>query len=99
MSSSSLTTELSPKKKGEDLSLDMALRPKSFDEYVGQEKIKKNLKILIEAAQKRGEPLEHLLFYGPAGLGKTTLAHLIANETASQIKITSGPAVEKVGGL
>ncbi|OGF63927.1 Holliday junction DNA helicase RuvB [Candidatus Giovannonibacteria bacterium RIFCSPHIGHO2_01_FULL_45_24] len=99
MSSADQNTELSPKKKNEDLSLDMALRPKSFGEYVGQENIKKNLKILIEAAKKRGEPLEHLLFYGPAGLGKTTLAHLIAKETASQIKITSGPAVEKVGDL
>lgn len=89
----------SNKKRSDDLSLDMALRPKSFEEYVGQENIKKNLKILIEAAKKRGEPLEHLLFYGPAGLGKTTLAHLIAKETQSQIRITSGPAVEKVGDL
>lgn len=79
--------------------MDLALRPRSFDEYVGQESIKKNLKILIEAAQKRNEPLEHLLFYGPAGLGKTTLAHLVAKETSSQIKITSGPAIEKVGDL
>jgi len=81
------------------LSLDLALRPKSFEEYVGQEKVKNNLKILIEAAKKRKEPLEHLLFYGPAGLGKTTLAHLVAKETSSQIKITSGPAIEKVGDL
>ncbi|KKT29714.1 MAG: Holliday junction ATP-dependent DNA helicase RuvB [Parcubacteria group bacterium GW2011_GWC1_44_10] len=81
------------------MSLDLALRPKSFDEYVGQEKVKNNLKILIEAAKRRKEPLEHLLFYGPAGLGKTTLAHLVARETASQIKITSGPAIEKVGDL
>ena len=99
MSSADQNTELSPKKKNEDLSLDMALRPKSFGEYVGQENIKKNLKILIEAAKKRKEPLEHLLFYGPAGLGKTTLAHLVAKETSSQIKITSGPAIEKVGDL
>ena len=81
------------------MSLDLALRPKSFEEYVGQEKVKNNLKILIEAAKKRKEPLEHLLFYGPAGLGKTTLAHLVAKETSSQIKITSGPAIEKVGDL
>ncbi|QQG42685.1 MAG: Holliday junction branch migration DNA helicase RuvB [Candidatus Giovannonibacteria bacterium] len=99
MSSVSQNIELSPKKKSEDLSLDVALRPKSFEEYVGQDKVKRNLKILIEAAKKRGEPLEHLLFYGPAGLGKTTLAYLIAKETASQIKITSGPAVEKIGDL
>lgn len=81
------------------MSLDLALRPKSFEEYVGQEKTKNNLKILIEAAKKRKEPLEHLLFYGPAGLGKTTLAYLVAKETKSQIKITSGPAIEKVGDL
>src|SRR3989338_1635252 len=99
MSSDEIKNQLTPKKRSEDLSLDLALRPKSFDEYVGQEGIKKNLKILIEAAQKRNEPLEHLLFYGPAGLGKTTLAHLVAKETSSQIKITSGPAIEKVGDL
>ena len=106
MSSDETKSQLSPspaeragKKRSDDLSLDLALRPKSFEEYVGQESIKKNLKILIEAAQKRNEPLEHLLFYGPAGLGKTTLAHLVAKETQSQIKITSGPAIEKVGDL
>ena len=106
MSSDEIKSKLSPppteragKKRSDDLSLDLALRPKSFDEYVGQESIKKNLKILIEAAKKRNEPLEHLLFYGPAGLGKTTLAHLVAKETSSQIKITSGPAIEKVGDL
>lgn len=81
------------------MSLDLALRPGNFEEYVGQENIKNNLKILIEASKKRGDPLEHLLFYGPAGLGKTTLAHLIAKETNSQIKITSGPAIEKIGDL
>ena len=95
----SLRDEVTGKKRSDDLSLDLALRPRSFDEYVGQENIKKNLKILIEAAKKRKEPLEHLLFYGPAGLGKTTLAHLVAKETSSQIKITSGPAIEKVGDL
>ena len=89
----------SPKKRSEDRSLDLALRPKSFNEYVGQEKIKENLKILICAAKKRGESIEHLLFCGPAGLGKTTLAHLIANEIGTQIKVTSGPAIEKVGDL
>jgi len=91
--------EISHKKRSEDLSLDLALRPLNFEEYVGQEKVKKNLKILIEAAKKRNEPLEHLLFYGPAGLGKTTLAHLVAHEINAQVKSTSGPAIEKVGDL
>lgn len=90
---------ISPKKRSEDRSLDLALRPSSFGEYIGQEKIKENLKILIGAAKKRGESIEHLLFCGPAGLGKTTLAHLIANEVNTQIKVTSGPAIEKVGDL
>ncbi len=79
--------------------LDQALRPNSFDEYVGQEKIKKNLKILLKAAGQRKHQPEHLLFYGPPGLGKTTLANLIAKETSSQLKSTSGPAIEKVGDL
>lgn len=91
--------EISPKKRGEDRSLDLALRPKTFIEYVGQEKIKQNLSILIEAAKRRGESIEHLLFCGPAGLGKTTLAHLVAHEIGAQIKVTSGPAIEKVGDL
>lgn len=88
-----------PKKRSEDRSLDLALRPKTFGEYMGQEKIKQNLNILIEAAKKRGDPIEHLLFCGPAGLGKTTLAHLVAHEVSAQIKVTSGPAIEKVGDL
>src|SRR3989344_5658444 len=88
-----------PKKRSEDRSLDLALRPKTFVEYIGQEKIKQNLNILIEAAKKRGDPIEHLLFCGPAGLGKTTLAHLVAHEVNAQIKVTSGPAIEKVGDL
>lgn len=92
-------TNTSPKKRSEDRSLDLALRPKVFNEYVGQEKTKQNLKILIGAAKKRGESIEHLLFCGPAGLGKTTLAHLVANEINAQIKVTSGPAIEKVGDL
>ncbi|MCI0533571.1 Holliday junction branch migration DNA helicase RuvB [bacterium] len=79
--------------------LDTALRPSAWDEYIGQETIKKNLKILISAAQERGHPPEHVLFYGSPGLGKTTLAHLIARETGAQIKTTSGPAIEKVGDL
>lgn len=79
--------------------LDQTLRPASFDEYVGQEGIKKNLGILLKAAKERNHPPEHLLFYGPPGLGKTTLAYLIAKENGSQIKITAGPAVDKVGDL
>lgn len=79
--------------------LDQALRPGTFSEYIGQKHIKNNLHILLTAAKERAHPPEHLLFYGPPGLGKTTLAHLIAKETASQIKITSGPAIEKVGDL
>lgn len=79
--------------------LDQALRPNRFDDYIGQETIKKNLKILLQAAKERAHPPEHVLFYGPPGLGKTTLAHLIANEMGCQVKSTSGPAIEKVGDL
>lgn len=79
--------------------LDQTLRPSEWDDYVGQENIKKNLKILLTAAKERSHPPEHILFYGPPGLGKTTLAHLIAKETSSQMKITSGPAIEKIGDL
>lgn len=82
-----------------DKSLDLRLRPQRWEEYIGQEQIKKNLQILLEAAAQRNEPLEHLLFYGPPGLGKTTLAHLIAKEFNAQIKITSGPTIERVGDL
>ena len=79
--------------------LDQTLRPSRWEEYIGQENIKKNLKILLEAAKERGHPPEHLLFYGPPGLGKTTLAHLIAKETNNQMRSTSGPAIEKIGDL
>jgi len=79
--------------------LDQTLRPNVWDEYIGQENIKENLKILLQAAEERSHPAEHILFYGPPGLGKTTLANLIAKETRRQIKITSGPAIEKVGDL
>jgi len=85
--------------KKEDSYLDQTLRPEIWDDYIGQENIKENLKILLRAAEERSHPAEHLLFYGPPGLGKTTLAHLIAKETNRQIKITSGPAIEKVGDL
>jgi Holliday junction DNA helicase RuvB len=79
--------------------LDQALRPNNWDDYIGQDTIKENLKILLTAAKERGHTAEHILFYGPPGLGKTTLAHLIAKETSRQLKSTSGPAIEKVGDL
>ncbi|PJE64225.1 MAG: Holliday junction branch migration DNA helicase RuvB [Candidatus Ryanbacteria bacterium CG10_big_fil_rev_8_21_14_0_10_43_42] len=90
---------LTPAGERDDKSLDMTLRPQTWDDYIGQSTIKENLSIFIEAAKKRGEPMEHALFYGPPGLGKTTLAHLIAKEMGSQIRITSGPAIERVGDL
>lgn len=83
----------------DDTTIDSVLRPKNWDEYVGQDKIKRNLKIILEAAKKRQEPSDHILFYGQAGLGKTTLAHLVAKELGSNLKITSGPALEKMGDL
>ncbi|HXK37764.1 MAG TPA: Holliday junction branch migration DNA helicase RuvB [Candidatus Paceibacterota bacterium] len=97
-----MSSELSnilPNGKNDSLFLDQKLRPSSWGDYVGQEHIKQNLNILLTAAKERGHPPEHLLFYGPPGLGKTTLAHLIASESKSQLKVTSGPAIEKVGDL
>ncbi|OHA01645.1 MAG: Holliday junction DNA helicase RuvB [Candidatus Sungbacteria bacterium RIFCSPHIGHO2_02_FULL_49_12] len=85
--------------KPEDKGLDLALRPQKWDEYIGQESTKENLKILIEAARRRNESIEHVLLYGPSGLGKTTLAYLIAREMNANIRITSGPAIERVGDL
>ena len=79
--------------------LDQTLRPRTWQEYVGQDKIKKNLRVIIDAAKKRGEPMEHLLFYGSSGLGKTTISYIIAQEMGANIKTTSGPAVEKAGDL
>jgi holliday junction DNA helicase RuvB len=82
-----------------DKVIEPSLRPKSFDEYVGQDKIKQNLEISIRAAKRRGQHIEHVLLYGPAGLGKTTLAHIIASQAGANLKATSGPAIEKVGDL
>lgn len=79
--------------------IENSLRPNTLDEYIGQDKVKENMKIYIESAKKRGEPLDHCLFYGPPGLGKTTISNIIANEMHSNIKITSGPAIEKPGDL
>ena len=90
---------IAPAPKSEDATLDLALRPQRWDEYIGQEQVKKNLAILIEAAGMRKEPIEHVLLSGPAGLGKTTLAHLIARRTNTNIRVTSGPAIERVGDL
>lgn len=78
---------------------DNPLRPKTFDDYIGQQKVKENLRVYIEAAKLRGEPLDHVLLYGPPGLGKTTLSNIIANELGVNIRITSGPAIEKPGDL
>jgi len=87
------------KLKQRDQVLDSALRPQSFDEYVGQKTVKENLKVLLKAAKERNHQPEHLLFYGPPGLGKTTISHLVAKTLGANMKTTSGPAIEKVGDL
>jgi len=94
-----MSSPITNQKRSEDNYLDSTLRPHSFNEYMGQQKIKDNLQILIQAAKKRNEAIDHILLYGSAGLGKTTLAHIIAREMGNSIKITSGPAIEKIGDL
>jgi len=90
---------LSPDAEPEEAALDRALRPQHLDDLIGQERVRENLRILIAAAQGRNEALEHTLFYGPPGLGKTTLAHICANEMGAPIRITAGPAIERPGDL
>jgi len=90
---------VSPRRKGDEAAFDASLRPKRLSEYIGQDRVKANLEICISAAQKRGEPLEHILLHGPPGLGKTTLAGIIAREMGVNVRTTSGPAVERPGDL
>lgn len=94
-----LSSPISPILTQEDKTLETTLRPKSWETYVGQDKVKKNIQIIIEAAKKRQEPIEHLLFYGGSGLGKTTISYIIAKELGTKIRTIAGPTIEKVGDL
>ena len=91
--------ELTPERLPVDVSAELSLRPKRLSEFIGQEKLKSNLSVFLKAAQQRSEPLDHLLLYGPPGLGKTTVAHIVALEMGTPIHVTSGPAVERPGDL
>ncbi|MBI5199470.1 MAG: AAA family ATPase, partial [Nitrospirae bacterium] len=90
---------ITSKPKDEDLGFEINLRPATFEEFVGQDRIKDNLRVFIQATKQRNEPLDHVLFCGPPGLGKTTLAHIIAKELGVNIKATSGPVLERPGDL
>jgi holliday junction DNA helicase RuvB len=90
---------ISPQGRPEEVVVDAALRPRTLDEMVGQDRLRENLRILIEAARSRGEALDHVLLYGPPGLGKTTLAHVISHEMGAGLKVTAGPAIERAGDL
>jgi Holliday junction DNA helicase RuvB len=90
---------ISPEGRPEEVVVDAALRPKTLAEMIGQDRLRENLSILIQAARARGEPLDHILFYGPPGLGKTSLAHILSNEMGTALKVTSGPAIERAGDL
>ena len=85
--------------RDEDLEMDLSLRPAKLQDFIGQEKLKENLSIYIQAARKRKEPIDHILFFGPPGLGKTTLAHIIAKEMGANIRTTAGPVLERPGDL
>ncbi len=94
-----VNTSVSDDDADDEQIIEVTLRPQRFDEYIGQERLKKNLGLAIDAAKKRGEPIDHVLLYGPPGLGKTTMANVIANEMGTNLRVTSGPAIERAGDL